>query len=99
MLDVTNAAMHYFEAVRGSTRREIFTFDQRRVESTQRSLAGSGCTGGATTYNENIEQFVTQPPEIPANGMFLFHRPIIAKFVPDRAVGHAHCCARPAAIR
>ena len=95
VLHITDASMHHLEAVRGCTRGEIFTLDQRCVESAQRSLARGGCTAGATADNEDIEQFVTQPPEIPANGMFLFHQPIIAKFVPDRAVGHAHCCAAP----
>src|SRR4051794_11311295 len=93
VLHVTDASMHHLEAVRGCPGGEIFTFNQRCVESTQRSLARSGCAGGATPHNEDIEQFAAQPPEIPANGMFLFHQPIIAKFIPGRAVGHAHCCA------
>lgn len=51
--------MHYLEAVRGCSRGEIFTFDQRGVETTQCSLARGGGTGSAAAYNEHIEQFVT----------------------------------------
>lgn len=59
MLHVSDASMHYLEAVRGCSRGEIFTFDQRGVETTQCSLARGGGTGSAAAYNEHIEQFVT----------------------------------------
>ena len=79
--------MHYLEAVRGCTRGEIFTFYQRGVETAKRSLARSGGTGSAAAYNEHIEQFVTEPTQIAADAMCLFHQPMIAKIGPSRAAG------------
>ena len=92
MLNISDASMHHLETVGGCTRGEIFTFDQRGVETTQRSLARSGSTGSAAAYNEYIEQFVTEPTQIAADAMCLFHQSIIAKIGPSRAVGHSHCC-------
>src|SRR5437868_13688040 len=94
MLHISDAPMHHLEAVRGSTRGEVFTFDQRGVEPTKCSLPRIGRTGSTAAYNEDIEQFVTEPTQIPADAMCLFHQPIIAKIGISRVVGHAHCCIR-----
>jgi len=98
MLHISDASMYNFEAVRGSARGEIFPFDQRGVEPTKCSLPRSGRTGSTAAYNEDIEQFVTEPTQIPADAMCLFHQPIIAKIGFTRAAGHTHCCTGAAAI-
>ncbi len=84
--------MHHLEAVRGCTRGEVFTFDQRGVETTQRSFPRSGGTGSAAAHNEYIEKFITEPTQVAADAMCLFHQSIIAKIGRSRAAGHTHCC-------
>jgi hypothetical protein len=55
MLQVTNATVHDFEAMRRGAGGEILPLNKRCAKSPQRRFARGGCACGTTTHDENVE--------------------------------------------
>ena len=63
LVQVAQTAVHHLRGLRRRARREVLSFDERRVQPSRRGIEGDARAGDASSDDEHVEAFVGQAAE------------------------------------